>query len=139
MSFYSVITSINPPNKCTDSVANASFIDKLIVVADKKSPKDYPQSNCVYFDLISQKSSKFSLERSIPFNHYSRKNLGYLLAIKMGAKYIYDTDDDNFLKNNNYLESNLLETNEFIQANSDNLFCNIYGFFTFGGASIIPR
>ena len=31
----------------------------------------------------------------LPFNSYTRKNIGYLYAILHGAEYIYDTDDDN--------------------------------------------
>ena len=31
----------------------------------------------------------------IPWNHFGRKNIGYLYAIIHGAKVIYDTDDDN--------------------------------------------
>lgn len=31
----------------------------------------------------------------LPWNHYSRKNIGYLYAIEHGATIIYDTDDDN--------------------------------------------
>ena len=35
---------------------------------------------------------------SIPWKHFSRKNLGYLFAILHGADYIFDFDDDNFIK-----------------------------------------
>jgi hypothetical protein len=35
------------------------------------------------------------IARIIPFRHYSRKNLGYLYAIRHGAKIILETDDDN--------------------------------------------
>ena len=31
----------------------------------------------------------------LPWNHYSRKNIGYLYALEHGASIIYDTDDDN--------------------------------------------
>ena len=31
----------------------------------------------------------------MPWNHYCRKNIGYLYAIEHGATIIYDTDDDN--------------------------------------------
>jgi hypothetical protein len=34
----------------------------------------------------------------LPWNHYSRKMLGYLRAVKRGAEIIFDTDDDNFPK-----------------------------------------
>ena len=34
----------------------------------------------------------------LPWNHFGRKNIGYLYAISMGAKTIFDFDDDNMLK-----------------------------------------
>ncbi|VDM75262.1 unnamed protein product [Strongylus vulgaris] len=37
----------------------------------------------------------FRLLTVSPQNSYTRKNVGYLYAIKNGAKWIYDTDDDN--------------------------------------------
>ena len=35
---------------------------------------------------------------NIPWKHFSRKNIGYLYAIKKGAQVIFDFDDDNILK-----------------------------------------
>ena len=34
---------------------------------------------------------------SIPWNHFGRKNLGYLVAIARGAQVIWDFDDDNLV------------------------------------------
>ena len=48
MNFVSVITSINPPNKSTESIAKSNLCEKLIVVADKKSPESYEQKNSLY-------------------------------------------------------------------------------------------
>ena len=68
-----------------------------IVVGDIKTPSEtyknlsnihYIESECKVFSELSDK---------LPFNHYCRKNLGYLHAVKQGAKIILDTDDDNFL------------------------------------------
>lgn len=129
MNFFSVITSINPPNECTRSITNSS-IKKLVVVADKKSPKEYFQNDCYYYDLNSQQSSQFELKNNIPFNHYSRKNLGYLLAIKKGAELIYDTDDDNYLSKSNLNINDLLVTDNLIRKNNEFSYCNIYSFFT---------
>lgn len=33
----------------------------------------------------------------LPWNAYSRKNVGYLWAIQHGARTVYETDDDNEL------------------------------------------
>ena len=130
MNLVSVITSINPPNKCTQSIAKSIHFSKLIVVADKKSPKRYEQINCHYFDLKSQANSNFELKNKIPYNHYSRKNLGYLKAFELGAECIYDTDDDNILEKDFDNKYELLETKKFIKKNNNNYYCNIYKFFT---------
>ena len=34
----------------------------------------------------------------LPWKTFGRKNVGYLYAISMGAKIIFDFDDDNLLK-----------------------------------------
>ena len=130
MNIVSVITSINPPNKCTDSIAKSNLFNKLIVVADKKSPERYEQTNCHYFDLESQANSNFRLKNKIPFNHYSRKNLGYLKAFEIGAQCIYDTDDDNFLEKDFINKNKLFKIKKFINKNKNNFYCNIYKFFT---------
>ena len=36
--------------------------------------------------------------RHVPFDHFARKNIGYLYAIAHGAEFIFDFDDDNSLK-----------------------------------------
>ena len=37
MNFFSVITSINNPNKFTESISDRAIFNNLIVVADKKT------------------------------------------------------------------------------------------------------
>lgn len=39
-----------------------------------------------------------SFVRSTPWNHFSRKNLGYLFAICHKAEFVFDFDDDNYIK-----------------------------------------
>ncbi len=34
----------------------------------------------------------------LQWNHFGRKNIGFLYAMHNGAEVIYDTDDDNILK-----------------------------------------
>jgi hypothetical protein len=33
----------------------------------------------------------------LPYNHFGRKNFGYIYAILRGAKFVYDFDDDNYV------------------------------------------
>ena len=46
--------------------------------------------------IFRQKKTNLSLANNLPLNSYSRKNVGYLVAIMNGAKNIIETDDDNF-------------------------------------------
>lgn len=93
-----VITSISGPNAVLSSHAEGSLkagID-FIVIGDRKSPKDFSLAGCDYWSIARQRRSDFLLARSLPEGHYSRKNLGYLLAMERGAEIIIETDDDNF-------------------------------------------
>lgn len=71
---------------------------ELIIVGDKKSPKDFKLKNSTFLSIEDQKALGFRLEKALPYNHYCRKNIGYLEAIRRGANVIVDTDDDNIPK-----------------------------------------
>lgn len=90
---FVVITSINPP---TDAVR--SFVehvgDRLIVVGDRKTPAGWALPPGEYLGADAHAGSG-RLAPLLPWNHYSRKMLGYLRAVQRGAEVIYDTDDDN--------------------------------------------
>jgi len=45
-----------------------------------------------------QQALHYHIVDHIPWRHFGRKNIGYLYAIAHGARVIYDTDDDNRLK-----------------------------------------
>ncbi|MDD4438653.1 MAG: DUF288 domain-containing protein, partial [Tissierellia bacterium] len=97
MKKFIVITSIFNP---TEAVFSFSKMEdyQLIVVGDKKTPKDWSCNNVDYISLKQQETSDFKLAQILPYNHYCRKMLGYLKAIKNDADYIVDTDDDNIPK-----------------------------------------
>lgn len=42
-----------------------------------------------------QERLPYEIVRHVPWNHFGRKNLGFMFAIHHGGKVIYDTDDDN--------------------------------------------
>ena len=67
----------------------------LLVCGDRKGPEDYALKGAELFTLGRQLSLPLALPRLLPVNHYSRKNVGYLVAISRGASCIYETDDDN--------------------------------------------
>lgn len=70
---------------------NVSFI----VIGDTKSPADFKLEGCDYWSVDRQLTLPFDLAKITPTKHYSRKNLGYLLAIKNGSTELVETDDDN--------------------------------------------
>ena len=77
----------------------------LVVVGDTKTPDGYakdlgPPGNTaiVYLSFKDQKRINNPFVQRLPFKSFSRKNVGYLYAIRRGAKVIYDFDDDNILQ-----------------------------------------
>ena len=89
---YIVITSINGVTEAIEKFSKLSGW-KVIVIADLKS-KPYEYDNVKFLTVEEQANLGFQTTNTTPFNHYSRKNIGYLYAMSQGAEYIYDTDDD---------------------------------------------
>ena len=58
----------------------------------------------------------------LPWNHFGRKNIGYLYAILHGATMIWDFDDDNMLLSKHHMFDNIaarsLSTNSTTQGDS---------------------
>jgi len=99
MKKFIVITSIFYPTQAVK--AYAGFEDyRVIVVGDKKTPSDWNCEGVDYLSVEDQRKLSNKLVKVLPYNHYCRKMLGYLLAIKGGAESIIDTDDDNFPNDN---------------------------------------
>jgi hypothetical protein len=121
-----VVTSIYNP---TEAVVRYSEINdyQLIVVGDKKTPDDWYCSNVEYISLKEQQKCGFELAKVLPFNHYCRKMLGYLKAIKSGADYIVDMDDDNIPKAGWGFPD---FENNFVCITEDMGFVNIYQLYT---------
>jgi hypothetical protein len=94
MKKYIIITSIFEP---TDAVRKFAALPdyQLVVVGDLKTPKTWQCENVVYFGVEEQKSLHAEFADLLPYNHYGRKMMGYIYAIKQGADVIIDTDDDN--------------------------------------------
>ena len=97
MSLHTVVTTIQQPTECVVKLAHTVKKNngKLIVVGDQNSPPDYDLDGADFYSVLEQKALSYRLAKKLPFNHYSRKNLGYLIAINTKASCIYETDDDN--------------------------------------------
>lgn len=113
---------------------------QLIIVADKKTPAEaYVNLDCIYLGLELQEQLFPDFNALLPFNHYCRKNLGYLYAIKNGYSQILDTDDDNLLYDMNYRFDQLEEVTVANNSNDSNFsnWLNIFKQYT--DANIWPR
>uniref|UniRef100_A0A6C0E971 Uncharacterized protein n=1 Tax=viral metagenome TaxID=1070528 RepID=A0A6C0E971_9ZZZZ len=130
-----IITTINKPTETILKHINNTEYD-VIIVGDNKTPDDYKKLNCIYLDIPSQKKLLPELSELIPYNHYGRKNLGYLYAVKKGYKMIYETDDDNIPYDN--FDSILQYTNSQMISEKNSLWINVFKYFT-NNAHIWPR
>lgn len=103
-----VITTISKPNKCLNSIAkNIGNINKLIIIGDKKSPKNFFLKNANFYSVKDQNNLGLKINKKLNYNHYSRKNIGYLLAYINRSDFIYETDDDNLPYKTFYNQRNL--------------------------------
>ena len=126
MNKFIVITSISQP---TRAVLNFSKISdwKLIVVGDKKTPKQWSLKNVIFISPKKQEKIEKDFSKILPWNHYSRKMIGYLYAIRKGADTVVDTDDDN-LPMKDWGKNIKFQGNYETVGNSS--FVNAYQFFT---------
>lgn len=104
MNEYCVVTTINFPTKAIEEL-HSHFGENLIIVGDKKTPKDWNYKDSLYISPIEE-------VEYAPFNHYARKNVGYMEAIKRGAKIITEGDDDTAPNENRKTRNLVVEANE---------------------------
>jgi hypothetical protein len=92
-----LLTTIHPPTACAGRLSQAlgRVGGRLLVVGDRKGPERFDLPCTSFVSFADQRRLPFALARLLPADHYVRKNLGYLLAIRQGAGCIYETDDDN--------------------------------------------
>lgn len=116
MNNYCVLTTINKPTKAVEKLYEL-FGKRLIVVGDKKTPEDWNYKDAKYIaPLINPVHC--------PYNHYARKNLGYLLAMNEtpAPDLIYDTDDDNIPNENWKVRRGHVYANESINTGWFNVY-----------------
>jgi hypothetical protein len=112
---YIVCTSINEPTEAI--LAYDSMPDwKLVVVGDKKTPKNYKLKNGIYISPEDQMDISSELSDLIGWNCIQRRNFGLLYAFNLGADIVCTVDDDNIpLPNwgNDLLINNEVNIKEF--------------------------
>ncbi len=93
-----IVTSINAPNAVMAALRDGARAQgiRFIVVGDTKSPADFALEDCDFFSIAQQHATGLKFAGLCPTRHYARKNIGYLVAIREGARLILETDDDNF-------------------------------------------
>jgi len=100
---------------------------QLIVIGDTKSPQDFSIEGCDFWGIEQQNNSPFELAKLLPANHYCRKNIGYLIAIKNGAQHIIETDDD-IIPLEIFWDKKNEKVNGYYFENTN--WINVYSFFT---------
>ena len=131
-----VITTINRPTRAileySEIAARMGW--RLLIVGDVKTPDAFKNTDCIFLSVKAQKQFCAKFADLVPINHYCRKNIGYLYAIKHGAQYIFDTDDDN-IPLQTFAES--LISTKGAKCVSHDGFVNVYKYFS--NESVWPR
>ncbi|CAF4062170.1 unnamed protein product, partial [Rotaria sp. Silwood1] len=142
-----IITTIAYPTQAIERFLSLREWN-LMIVGDRKTPKDWLEklsqdvrTKIIFLSIDDQLKLNYEIIQYIPEKSYARKNIGYLVAIKCGAKIIYESDDDNILMKNNikvlpkHSSVNHIPWLAFHRERSP--FINIYG--SFGHPEIWPR
>ena len=89
-----VITTINEPTEAIHLFIRTGY--DVIIVGDVRTPNSYRDLNVIFLDVDTQRRMFPTLCDLLPYNHYCRKNLGYLYAILNGYNVIAESDDDTY-------------------------------------------
>lgn len=93
-----IVTTINGPNDVLHALADGAKKENtdFIVVGDRKTPANFQMDRVRYFSPAAQDELFPQISQLIPWNHYARKNIGYLAALASGSDWLVETDDDNY-------------------------------------------
>lgn len=89
-----VMTTIHAPTAALQQMREAAEGWSIVVVGDRKAPAGWHLDGTRFLSLDAQREMG-KLAAELPEDNYARKNIGYLEAIRGGAKLIAETDDDN--------------------------------------------
>lgn len=93
-----VVTSISAPNAGLRALAQGAQAHgvRFLVMGDTKSPVQFELEGCEFHSVESQRASALRYALLCPTRSYTRKNIGYLMAVRYGARVLVETDDDNY-------------------------------------------
>ena len=94
MKVHVVITTIFPPSSAVRAFAQRKDVH-VVVVGDRKTPRGWSCPGVDFLPFEDQPALSPQLAGCLPPDHYARKMLGYVHAMRQGADLIFDTDDDN--------------------------------------------
>ena len=106
----------------------------FFVIGDVSSPAEFLLDGCEFYSIDRQKAAGFATTDLTPLRRYSRKNIGYLLAMQAGSELILETDDDN-MPREEFWQPRHLESNTKLVPGGD--WRNVYAYFT--DVSVWPR
>jgi hypothetical protein len=89
-----VTTTINPPSEAIEQFDAMPDYD-LIVIGDRKTPAGYKLGRGTYVSPEEQERRYPRLSGLLGWNCIQRRNIGFLIALEMGADVIATIDDDN--------------------------------------------
>lgn len=101
---WGVTTTIFNPTPAVQTFIDALPHAKLVVVGDLKTNHSawtafaLTTTAVKYLSPEEQRSLPFASVAALPWNHFGRKNVGFLYAIRERAEWIFDFDDDNVLR-----------------------------------------
>ncbi|MDX6767781.1 MAG: STELLO glycosyltransferase family protein [Candidatus Methylacidiphilales bacterium] len=123
-----VVTSISAPNPVLRALAQgaAGAGCRFIVAGDTKSPDHFLLPGCEFLSVDQQRQMPFQYAGLCPTRSYTRKNIAYLAAIAGGARFIVETDDDNFPRPDFWAPRNRLVNGDAVEASG---WVNVYGHF----------
>lgn len=94
-----VVTSIAGPDHPVLKRIASSAEERgvpFILIGDVNSPPDrFSLPGVEFYGHNDPRLKDLTYEKYCPTSNYSRKNLGYLLAARLGVEWIVETDDDN--------------------------------------------
>jgi len=153
-----VLTTIHVPHLLEGYAKNFEEYShkdvEFIVIGDLKTPKEAGKLTsrirkrgfeAEYFDIPKQEKwlQQFpALKPIIPYNSDNRRNIGYLIAAERGAEMIVSIDDDNYVREEDYLAGHQIvgTTQTLKTAKSSNNWFNVCSMLkTEPNRTIYPR
>ena len=101
---WGVTTTIFEPTPAVRTFVDAVKHSRLVIVGDLKTNHEawraYERTapSAKYLSPDDQRALPYASVAVLPWNHFGRKNVGFLYAISRKAAWIFDFDDDNVLR-----------------------------------------